>query len=70
MTWDRIKALAVKLRSERTPEARMGWALAALLSLPHEGREALIDHLVRTWGRDVLLRRLSKTYDAGGSEHG
>ena len=64
-TWAKVCALAARLRRERSVRARVGWALASLLSLPADARNALIDHLMMTWGRDTLLRHLEKTLGNG-----
>jgi hypothetical protein len=66
--WDGIMRAAVRWRLDETPDRRVARALAALLSLTTESREALIDHLVRTWGRDVLLRRISLGWKEGADD--
>ena len=48
LSWGRIKDLSVRLRLEKSPSSRLGWALAALLSLENEDREALVDMLKRS----------------------
>jgi hypothetical protein len=66
--WDGIMRAAIRWRLDEPPDRRVARALAALLSLTTESREALIDHLVRTWGRDVLLRRISLGWKEGGDD--
>jgi hypothetical protein len=66
--WDGIMRAAVRWRLDEPPDRRLARALAALLSLTTETREALIDPLVRTWGRDVLLRRISRGWKEGGDD--
>jgi hypothetical protein len=66
--WDGIMRAAVRWRLDEPPDRRLARALAALLSLTTETREALIEHLVTTWGRDVLLRRLSLGWKEGGDD--
>ncbi|MGG7565985.1 hypothetical protein ACQ5SO_07470 [Rhodovulum sp. DZ06] len=65
-TWARILDAARRLRQGKDEHARVCWALAALLSLSAGSREALIDHLVKTWGRDVMQRRLDAAWAAEG----
>lgn len=48
LSWGRIKDLSVRLRLEKSPSSRLGWALAALLSLEKEDREALVEMLKRS----------------------
>jgi hypothetical protein len=59
---------AIRWRLDEEPDRRLARALAALLSLTTETREALIEHLVTTWGRDVLLRRLSLGWKERGDD--
>jgi len=66
--WDGIMRAAVRWRLDEEPDRRLARALAALLSLTTETREALIEHLVTTWGRDVLLRRLSLGWKERGDD--
>jgi hypothetical protein len=66
--WNGIMQAAVRWRLDEEPDRRLARALAALLSLTTETREALIEHLVTTWGRDVLLRRLSLGWKERGDD--
>ncbi|MFT4795479.1 MAG: hypothetical protein ACI807_003556 [Paracoccaceae bacterium] len=43
--WGRIADLSVRMRLEKSPTSRLSWALASLLSLEGEDREALVDML-------------------------
>jgi hypothetical protein len=66
--WGGVKRAAVRWRLTESPQRRLTRAVAALLSLTPESREVLIDHLVMTWGRDVLMRRLSLGWKDGGDD--
>jgi hypothetical protein len=53
LTHERVRELAARLRLEKSPTARVAWALAALLSLEKEDRAALIAVLKPAPAREV-----------------
>jgi hypothetical protein len=44
-TWEGVDELAVRLRLEKSASSRLTWALASMLSLDKEDREALVEML-------------------------